>query len=375
MTADTTEAAAQIPEYSTFTHARRAVTVALLPCALFNITLVYFVNGALLDPIVVIRMVLWNLAAILALIALRLLILQPLQHITQTILALRATYQQESIRGPHALSVYSLAREVSQFSQFATEYYRKHGEVTKELAEARRAIAHFSMQHQVLLNSTQREGGAQYQAVLAYANYLEERVLANRADPTLRYDFDDVCESSFSLSLMTNAMQMLNKPDALACGEIRLASLLQQTLIKLAPALDRRSMKLTSASVDMAVMAYGDGKLIMHVIWMMLFGIIRYAQDESTLRLRTLTSHDGSEAILSIVISELSAGVLSEDERAKFLERQMNYHTPHLFADAVREHANVQLASLLLANTRGIVRVEPLTASSCELSLTLPSAL
>jgi hypothetical protein len=345
------------------------------PAPYVNITLVYFVNGALLDPILVIRMVLWNLAAILALAALRLLILQPLQHITQTILALRTTYQQESLHSPHALSVYSLAREVSQFSQFATEYYRKHGEVTKELAEARRAIAHFSMQHQVLLNSTQREGGAQYQAVLAYANHLEERVLANHADPTLRYDFDDVCESSFSLSLMTNAMQMLNKPDALACEEIRLASLLQQTLIKLAPALDRRSMKLTSASVDMGVMAYGDGKLIMHIIWMMLFGIIRYAQDESTLRLRTLTSHDGSEAILSIVISELSAGVLSEDERAKFLERQMSYHTPHLFADAVREHANVQLATLLLANTRGIVRVEPLTASSCELSLTLPSAL
>jgi hypothetical protein len=373
MTADPTVTVAQTSNSNRQQQACQALSAAIVPCVTINSALFFFVNEFWLNTALLTQIALWNLAAILCFVVIRLYILQPLRHIGESLMTLRATYATEH-RAPHpSLSVCSLAREVSQFSHFAAEYYKKHGEVSKELAEARRAIAHFSLQQQVLLNSTQREGNSQYQSVLAYANYLEERVMANHADPTLRYDFDDVCESSFSLSLMASAMAMLNQPGAITNEDVPLASLLQQTLIKLAPALDRRSMRLSSASVDMSVVARGDAKLLMHVVWMMLFGIIRYAQDESTLRLRTLTSHDGSKAILSIVISELSPSTLSENERASFLERQTHYQAPHLFADAVREHGNVQLASLLLANTHGTVRVEPLTASACELSLTLPT--
>lgn len=375
MTSDSTATVAQTSDSCRQQQVYPALIAAAIPCITFNSAILFFVNDFWIDAALLAQIVAWNLAAILCFMAIRLYILHPLRHMAESLRTLRATYVTGHRTAPQqALSVRSLAREVSQFSQFAAEYYQKHDEVSKELAEARRAIAHFSLRHRVLLESTQREGKAQYQSVLAYANYLEERVMANRADSALRYDFDDVCESSFSLSLMANAMAMLNQAHTTTNEEVRIASLLQQTLIKLAPALDRRNMKLTSASVDMNVVAKGDATLLMHVIWMMLFGIIRYAQDESTLRLRTLTSHDGGEAILSIVISELSPNMLTHDERAAFLERQLRYDSPHLFADAVREHANVQLASLLLANTRGTVRVEPLTASSCELSLVVPAA-
>jgi hypothetical protein len=133
-------------------------------------------------------------------------------------------------------------------------------------------------------------------------------------------------------------------------------------------------MRLTTAEVDMAVAARGDTTTVAQILWMMLLGMIRYAADESTLRIRCLHSRDGAQALLSIVVSELSPGCMSHDERGDHLTRRLQHLTPHMFAETLRIHGNVQLARLLIGRIGGDISVVPLTTASCEICMTLPSA-
>lgn len=353
---------------------RSAIRVAILPCAALNLPLLPLIFIAADEIQGVAQIIAVNLITYLVYRGVKHCIVHPLKHMAHEIGHLRAKQVLAPEMQLQPFSIANLAREVQHLGHVAAEYYHKHSEVSRELAEARHAIAQFSARYRLLIGSTSREHGAQHRAVLGYANYLEERVMAKQADPVLRYDFDDVCESSFSLTLLTNAMAMLDHAPA-EPENVSLASMLQQTLIKLAPALDRRSMKLSSAGVDMSVGAHKDVGRLSFAVWMMLLGLIRYAQDESTLSLRTHESCDGREAILSIIVSELSPGSLSEDERGDYLARRISYHAPHMFAETVREQANVQLASLLLEPAQGRVIVVPLTATSCEVSLALPIAI
>lgn len=142
----------------------------------------------------------------------------------------------------------------------------------------------------------------------------------------------------------------------------------------LAPSLDRRVMRLTTADVDLTVVAKSDPTIVAHVLWMLLLGTIRYAADESTLSLRCLYGDAHSKAMISIVVSELSPGALTEDERGAFLVRQMQHLTPHMFAETIRIHANMQLAEMLMQQLDGSISILPLTTQSCEICLTLPAA-
>jgi hypothetical protein len=301
-------------------------------------------------------------------------VLLPLRSIAVQLHQLRTTYSEDplpTIRSPLQISRISI--EISRFIGFAREQYRTHAETLKELEQSRRIIAQCVLEQHVLLTSTNREIATQYQSVLAYANYLESQIISNRLDPGLRYDLDDVCESSFNLKLIAGALHMLSSQSPLAHALVPLGALMQQTMITLAPALDRRSMKLTTAEVDLSVAAYADAPMLSHILWMMLLGMVRYAADESTLRIRSFYSHDGSAAMMSIVVSELSPGRMTADERGEHLARQLQHLTPHMFAQTIRIHANVQLADLLLQRLCGTIHVESLTTTSCEICITLPA--
>lgn len=316
-----------------------------------------------------------NGVLLMVLLGVRRYVLQPIARIAQHLSSIRTAFMQETMRPVEArLSMRVIAMDVGRFAGFAMEYYRKHQEVTLELEQARAIIAQFVQQQQTMLSSSGREIGEQYRSVLTYANYLEEQIFANKLDPTLRYDFDDVCESSFNLKLIAEALAMLSVSSPPQAETVPLAALMQQTMLALAPALDRRSMKLTTAEVDMAVAAEGDPHYIAHILWMMMLGMIRYAADESTLRIRCLHSRDGSQALISIVVSELSPLQLSTEERQDFLVRQLQHLTPHMFAETIRIHGNLQLAHLLIQRMCGSITVLPLTVSSCEICMILPSA-
>ena len=302
-------------------------------------------------------------------------LLRPLDRISQHLKAVRTTYNEAGEEGGFfVLNVWHIASDVGRFAAFALEYYRRYQEVSLALEQSRHVIARFSMEQQAILNSTNREIATQYRSVLSYANYLEGQIVSNKLDPSLRYDLDDICESSFNLKLIAGSLSMLSAPMQVEIGNVPLAPLMQQTMLALAPALDRRSMKLTTAEVDMSVAAHGDPGTLAQILWMMLLGMIRYAADESTLRLRCLYNREGTEAILSVVISELSPNRMSETERGDHLARQLEHLTPHMFAETIRIHGNAQLADLLIQRLGGHIDVLPLTISSCEICMVLPAA-
>jgi hypothetical protein len=317
-----------------------------------------------------------NLVALGVLFTIRRLILAPLARITQHLQQLRNAFAEETglMQPCSTLNVPRLALDIGRFVSFALEHHRKHLEAEQALAQAREVIAQFALEQQAILTSTHREIAIQYRSVLAYAHYLEEQITANKLDPGLRYDLDDVCESSFNLKLIAGALNMMQAKAAPSLDNVPLAPLMQQTMLALAPALDRRAMKLSTAEVDLSVAARGDAHALAHVLWMMLLGMIRYAADESTLRIRCLHSRDGSEALLSIVVSELSANSLTEDERGEHLARRLQHLTPHMFAQTISIHANIQLANMLVGHAGGRIHVQPLTSTSCEVCMTLPSA-
>ena len=316
-----------------------------------------------------------NILIFSGLLAIHRVLVVPLQRITQQLQQLHGAYSIEVGRQhSSSLSMARLAAEVGRFVAFAMEHYRKHQELSVELAEARQIIAQFALTQRTILKSTNREISLQYRSVLSYANYLEEQITSNKLDPSLRYDLDDVCESSFNLKLIAGALTMLNTALPGNLSNVPLAPLMQQTILALAPTLDRRSMKLTTAEVDMSVAARGDPEILAQILWMMMLGMIRYAADESTLRLRCLHNREGTQALLSIVVSELSPTRMSEEERSDYLIRHLQHLTPHMFAETIRIHGNVQLADLLIKRIEGSISVLPLTVSSCEICMVLPSA-
>jgi hypothetical protein len=116
-----------------------------------------------------------------------------------------------------------------------------------------------------------------------------------------------------------------------------------------------------------------DLTLFAHAVWIILLGVIRYAADESTLRLRTMRVSEGKEAMLSMVVSELAPGQLSPQERHDYLARQINHMTPHMFAETIRLHGNIQLAELMMTSLSGRISILPITSYACEISIFLPA--
>ena len=132
-------------------------------------------------------------------------------------------------------------------------------------------------------------------------------------------------------------------------------------------------MRLTSAAVDESVTAKTDPAIAAQVVWMLLLGIVRYAANESTLRIRSFYSQDRRWAMMSIVISELEPGALTAHEREAHLMRQLQHLTPHMFAETIRIHANLQLAELLLKRLDASIETVPLTSYACEICVRLPA--
>lgn len=278
--------------------------------------------------------------------------------------------RESAARLPALANVRELTGSVARFAAAAQEAYTRNRALQHELDESRQMMAQIALQHQVAASSASRELVEQYRCVLTYANYLDEHIRSHKGDAQLRYDFDDVCESGFNLKLIAQSLELLRQQQYEVTA-VPLATLLQQTVIALAPTLERRVMKLSTAGVQDDVVAASDMRVLSHAVWMMLLGTIRYAAAESTLRLRCLTSSDG-HAIISIGISELEPGQLSPAERHAHLLRQLQHTTPHLFAETMRAHANAQLAGLMLARVGAQLTVLPISTHACEISLILP---
>lgn len=331
-----------------------------------------------LDPLVLIAaaaiMLGSNLFAYSLMVAICRRVIQPWRRMNQLIHHGRQLMSEE--RGEFSVSILNLrdmAGELATFAHYAEDAHRKYNAVQGELAESRRLMAEVVSKQQMILDSTNREIIEQYRCVLAYANYLDEQVDRPRDAMQLRYDFDDVCESSFNLKLIAQSLDLLRSHDVRR-EPVQLSRLLQQTLVSLTSALDRRSMQLSTLGVDETTMALADSWAVSHALWMIMLGTIRYAAQESTLQLRCHLSPDGAQAIIRMVVSELEPGQLTPQERQAHFTRQNMHASPHMFAETIRHHANLQLAEWVLACVQGTVTVLPITSYACEISLILPAA-
>ena len=303
---------------------------------------------------------------------LRLCVLKPWRRLVHTVERAAHELAPDSILLRTPASMSAMANEVIRLTSIARENHTRCRELASELAAARETINRYTHANHTLIGSTNREVHSQYQNVLAYAHYLEERISNRAVADEVRQDFDDVLESSLNLKLIASALALLNHAPVMS--SVAVADTMKHMMLALAPSLERRTMRLSSAEVDLSVKAHTDPGILSHTLWMMLLGIVRYAENESTLRLRSLYDHDKKQAMVSIVVSELAPGKLSADERGKYLERQMQSMQPHMFADTVRLHANLQLAQLLLSHGGGRIEVVPLNAHACEICLFLPAA-
>lgn len=314
-----------------------------------------------------------NLAVMLIIRSVRHRVVQPWQHIRSivrhTSMALSEDRDAETIG---ALSVRDMALSLSRFASHAQNAYAKCRALQHELEESRQMMEQITRQHQIAMQSTNRELGTQYRSVLAYANYLDEHIRRHKSDAQLRYDFDDVCESGFNLKLIAQSLELLRQSSR-RIAPVPLSLLLQRTVIALAPTLERRVMKLSTDGVDETVAAETDTGLLSHALWMLLLGTIRYAAEESTLQLRCFATAEGN-AVISIGISEMEPGQLSPEERQAHMVRQLQHMTPHMFAETIRLHANAQLAGLLLSQAGGTLSVLPINTHACEIAIVLPAA-
>jgi hypothetical protein len=262
--------------------------------------------------------------------------------------------------------------QISYFSAAAGRHYRRYMETAGELEAARRTMAHQARAQQTMISHANRAIASQYGAIADYADYLEER--SGSGNPELRDHFDDICEAGFNLKLIATALELLQSATPRKTAAIPLAPLLTQMMLLLAASLERRAMQLDTSGTDLTLSARSDAAVLSPLLWMMLLGIIRYAQEESTMRLRCRYDGSRKQAEVSIIVSELAPGKLSPQERGRHLHRQMQHLDPHLFAETIRLQANIQLAELLLARIEGQVEVVPLSAYACEIRLFLPVA-
>lgn len=298
--------------------------------------------------------------------------LRMIRHVRAIYAIMSVDSEPRGSQAPRTRGRRGIGHEFSRFTELSLQYFRRHQELASELGEAQAILAQFALHQDTFLDSTSREIGTQYRAVLAYANYLEEQIMRNRLNPSLRYDFDEVCESSFNLKLIAGALAMLSVEAPPHVTHVTLADVMRRTLLALAPALDRRAMRISSAEVNEYVMAYGDPGFIAHILWMMLLGMVRYAADESTLRIRCFYNHDETRAMMSIVVTELKRNDSDLPSNAPSALSGAGGVTATLFAEAIRIHANIQLAHLLIERMGGTITVLPLTSESCEIFMDLP---
>lgn len=278
-------------------------------------------------------------------------------------------------------------RDIAQFSmqdtidhvhhmiQHILHAYVEQHHLEYRLEQAHASLSRFHEEQEQLIAATQSEVNVQYQQILAYAHYLERCISHRKADTGLREDYDEVCEQAFNLQLIVQAMGMLPVQSALPdLSKVALSDRMASILLDLAPSLDRRAMKLTTAEWDESVQVTSSSEWLTHLLWMVLLGCIRFAEQESTLSLSC--KREGTQVRLDVLVSCLSPGTLSETERYRYLERRMQEgeDSAHMFASTLEIHANIRLAKLLTARLMAQLQITPVNSHSCVVQLVLPAA-
>jgi hypothetical protein len=316
-----------------------------------------------------------NLLALIAYLLLKRSLILPLRRILDLMHHLQAAENEATARA-RGLSLQETIYDAQLRIQTLLTAYRQHQRLEQQLAEAHAALSRFHHEQEILVGATSGEVTRQYQTILAYAHYLEDRIANRSADPSLREDYDEVCEQAFNLQIIVQAMGILQSTtnSTVLLQSVSLAERMISIMLDLTPSLDRRAMKLTTIAWDETVHANSHSEFLTLSMWMLLLGCVRFAEDESTLTLGCLKrDHD---VMMEITVSFLSAASITPTERLEFLERKLREgeRDAPMFASILGTHGNIQLARLLASRIGASITITPLTPYSCSVALALPRA-
>ncbi|MFN8929100.1 MAG: hypothetical protein ACK5WQ_01875 [Alphaproteobacteria bacterium] len=316
-----------------------------------------------------------NLFALIAYLLLRRSYILPLRRILDLMHHLQAAENEAMVR-KHGLSLQDSIHDAQMRIQTLLTAYRQHQRIEQQLAEAHAALSRFHHEQEILVGATSGEITRQYQTILAYAHYLEDRIANRSADPSLREDYDEVCEQAFNLQIIVQAMGILQATanSTILLQSVSLAERMISIMLDLTPSLDRRAMKLTTIAWDETVYANSHSEFLTLSIWMLLLGCVRFAEDESTLTLSCIRrDHD---VIMDVTVSFLNAASITPTERLEFLEHKLREgeRDAPMFASILGTHGNIQLARLLASRIGANITITPLTPYSCSVALVLPPA-
>ncbi|MFZ4124707.1 MAG: hypothetical protein ACOYJ2_01375 [Rickettsiales bacterium] len=256
--------------------------------------------------------------------------------------------------------------------QVLSAYVDQH-DMEYQLDLSRKRLKQFEREQSCLNQLTGREVGAHYKQILAYAEYLEERIVARRADPVLRDDYDGVCEQALNLRLITEAIGLLEKEDTQRITEqVALSPFMHRIMLDIAGMLDRRAMKLNSTAWEESLEVTSNSAILRALVMLMMLATLRLAEDDSMLSLSTTSTN--RTVCLYLRINLMRPGALTESERYAFLEQCMYGRSTHvsMFTSTLRQHANIELATLLSARIGATLCVEPVDSHACDVVLELP---
>lgn len=269
----------------------------------------------------------------------------------------------------------SIAIEFGQLIGQAIHAEHDREVLKMQLEKAQAHIMKLSESSHWMANQACAESDKVFRTIRSYAHYLEELIIAHQADDTLRYDYDEVCEVTHNLQFLTHAMTLLmtyeqhqEMNEAESCN---ISNILSAYLMRIAPALERRSMRLNTEQCRLDISLDAPSAMLHHAIWALLYASMHYAADDTTLYIAT--SHKEDQLNMQFHVTDSCPATLSDHEREGYLQALVSHKdTINMFAHAMAAHPNVQLASRMAAHMGGSVACIPTHAHGCTIEFILP---
>jgi len=305
-----------------------------------------------------------NLALLVAFALLRRHYLQPIQ---QFLIRITPVRPQTSLR--------RAAQDFAQLLHHVCHLDQEQHALRRKLSIAQARLEYLAGTHGQLNHCAVDETYTVFETIQAYAQYLEDMVLAKRADEAVRYDYDEVCEAAGNLHFLMQGMQLLLERDRGLDRSVPLpcdvGKVLGEFLVQSTASLERRSMKLTSRHFPENMTICTHEPLLRHLLWAMLFACVRYAEDDSTLHIE---GREGESRVeLRFFVSHSNPAALSSGERKAYLAALTNSdHSVHMFTHAISQHPNILIAGKLAAAIGGVIDCIPQGPYCCMLALDLP---
>lgn len=269
----------------------------------------------------------------------------------------------------HGGSPLALLNELSRLTDHAIETHRLHMHLRMQLSANQNTLSHYQS-----LTTLHGDMRSLFARIADYTQMLEETIARRASISSLHEVFDELSEQSFHLQLFIAAFERLQKP-AIRTGWVEITDpthTLSRVLVPLAASLDRRAMQLSSLAWNERVRAKIAANDLELIIWLMLLGTVRYAEEESTLVLSCEPATDGSHTIITCLVSELAPAAMSAHERAAFMHEKQKYKSAHMFAHTLAESTSLMLARQLAGRANGALSVHARSQTSCLIELTLP---